>query len=172
VAIHFTDEMNTLINNALADGAPCLVATASKRGEPGLGLRGSVMAFDGNHLAWWERSKRDGLEHVLENPRVLVMYRNTKPEVRKTWKIYGTARVHESGPVREQVLARTVEPELRQDPERKGFAVVVEVDMITQGNNLLQIKDGLAIPAWVIPTPPPPPPAPAQAPATPAAPAR
>lgn len=167
MAIHFTDEMRTLINNALADQVPCLVATASRSGEPGLGFRGSVMAFDNNHLAWWERSKRDGLQHIQENPRVLVMYRNTKPEVRKTWKIYGSTKVYESGPIREQVMARTVEPELRADPERKGVAVLMEVDMITQGNNLLQIKEGLRIPDWVIPTPPPPPPAPASPAATP-----
>ena len=170
MAIKFTDEMKELVNKALADQAPCFVTTASAKGEPGIGLRGSVMVFDDNHIAWWERAKRDGLQHIQENPRIVVMYRNTKFEVRKTWKIYASAKVYESGPIREQVMGRTVAAELGQDPERKGVAVVAEVDLITQGNNLLQAKDGFKLPDWVIPTPPPPP-APAAPPAQ-AAPAR
>jgi predicted pyridoxine 5'-phosphate oxidase superfamily flavin-nucleotide-binding protein len=132
--IQMTDEMKTLVNKALADRVPCMLSTASKSGEPSLGLRGSMMVYDDGHLAWWERAKRDGLHHIQENPRVVVMYRNPDPNVRRTWKFYGKARVVESGPQREEVMKRTPELELNQDPERKGVAVIVEVDLITLGN--------------------------------------
>jgi phage-related protein len=39
--------------------------------------------------------------------------------------------MHESGPVRDQVMARTVKEELDKDPERKGAAVVIRLDKIT-----------------------------------------
>ena len=34
------------------------------------------MAFDDSHLAYWERSRRTILEHIEENPKVVVMYRD------------------------------------------------------------------------------------------------
>ncbi len=43
------------IDGALANGTPCVVATASARGEPNISLRGSMMVFDADHLAYWDR---------------------------------------------------------------------------------------------------------------------
>jgi len=57
--IDLTDEMKTALDSALADKVPCILATASADGLPGIGYRGSVMAFDGQSLAYWERAKRD-----------------------------------------------------------------------------------------------------------------
>jgi hypothetical protein len=39
--------------------------------------------------------------------------------------------VHENGPVRDAVMARTVKDELDKDPERKGAAVVIRVDKVS-----------------------------------------
>ena len=68
--IEFTDEMHEAIDNALANGTPCIVGTASAGGDPNLGFKGSVMALDGSRLAYWERSMRTILEHIEENPKV------------------------------------------------------------------------------------------------------
>ena len=37
----------------------------------------------------------------------------------------------EEGPVRDQVMARVIKPELDKDPDRKGVAVVINVDKVT-----------------------------------------
>ena len=37
-----------------------------------------MMAFDHGTLAYWERAQRRTLEHIEENPQVVVMYRNPK----------------------------------------------------------------------------------------------
>ena len=66
--IDLTDEMKTALNSALADKVPCLLATASALGMPGIGYRGSVMAYDGQSLAYWERSKRGGLSNIQSSP--------------------------------------------------------------------------------------------------------
>jgi hypothetical protein len=47
VMIHLTAEMSDLINNALANGTPCILATASSSGQPTMSYRGSFMVFDG-----------------------------------------------------------------------------------------------------------------------------
>ena len=127
--IQFTDEMREAIDNALANGTPCIVATASSAGEPNLGFKGSVMALDDSRLAYWERSRRTILEHIEENPRAVVMYRD--PATRLAWRFYGDVTVHRDGSVRDEVMARVVQPELDRDPEREGFAVVIDVERIT-----------------------------------------
>ena len=95
------------IDGALANGTACLVATASARGEPNVSLRGSMMVFDDQHLAYWDRTRARQLEHVSQNPNVVVFYRDSARRV--AYRIYGQATVHRDGAVREQVMARTVE---------------------------------------------------------------
>lgn len=127
--IQFTDEMRAAIDNALANGTPCVVATASSGGEPNVGYKGSVMALDSSRLAYWERSRRTILEHIEENPKVVVMYRD--PATRLAWRFYGDATVHREGAVRDDVMSKVVQPELDRDPEREGFAIVIDVERIT-----------------------------------------
>jgi len=62
--INITEEMQKLVDNALKDGFPCILATSSSTGEPGVGYRGSMMIYDDETLAYWERTKRAGLEHI------------------------------------------------------------------------------------------------------------
>lgn len=51
---------------------------------------------------------------------------------RASWRFHGVASVHESGSVWDEVMGRTVERELERDPERKGAAVLVRVERITE----------------------------------------
>ena len=84
--IKITDEMRQLVDKALEDGFPCILATASPDGGPSLGYRGSMMVWNDDSLAYWERSKRSGLKNMLASPAVAVLYRNRT--VRKSWKFY------------------------------------------------------------------------------------
>jgi uncharacterized protein len=127
--ISISDQMKDLIDNALANGSPCILATVSADGEPDIGYKGSMMVFDNDSLAYWERTKRVHMKNVKENPRVVVLFRDAKTKA--AWRFHGTATLHESGSVRDQVMARTVKDELDKDPERKGAAVVIRLDKIT-----------------------------------------
>lgn len=138
--INIDDEMRGLINNGLADDFPCMVGTASRDGEPQISVKGSVLVYDQESLAYWERSKRSALENVGENPNVVIFYRNT--EKRLNWRFYGTATIHEAGAVREDVMSRTVQAELDRDPDRQGVAVVVRLNKIAElSGNVLQTRD-------------------------------
>ena len=127
--ISISDQMKELIDNALANGSPCILATVSADGEPDIGYKGSMMVFDNESLAYWERTKRVHMKNVKENPRVIVLFRDAKTKA--AWRFHGTATMHESGPIRDQGMARTVKDELDKDPERKGAAVVIRLDKIT-----------------------------------------
>ena len=127
--IKLIDEMRELIDNALANGCPCILATASPDGEPDIGFKGSMMVFDDESLAYWERTRRQHLKNVTVNPKVIVLFRDAKTKV--GWRFHGVATVHDNDPVRDQVMARTVPAELEKDPERKGSAVVIRIEKVT-----------------------------------------
>jgi len=139
--IKLTDQMREEIDPALARGCPCLVATTSQEGVPNVGFKGSVMVFDDESLAYWERTLQGTGANVEENPNVMVLFRN--PTTRAAWRFVGQATVHKGGGVREQVMARTVPAELERDPERKGYAVVIKVDKVLplSGQKPMQSRD-------------------------------
>jgi hypothetical protein len=126
--IQLTEEMKELIDNALANGTPCILATASGTGEPGVSYRGSMMAFGDESLAYWDRTKRAGLEHVEANSNVVVMLRH--PGLGKAWKFHGEAKIYRDGPIREQIMSHVVEAELKRDSNREGFGVVIHLNRI------------------------------------------
>ncbi len=127
--ITLTDQMREMVDHALDNGCPCIIATASAKGEPDIGYKGSTMVFDGESLAYWERTRRQHQKNLLENPHVVVLFRD--PKTRTNWRFHGTAAVHEKGAIRDQVMARTVKAELEKDAERKGSAVIIRVDKVT-----------------------------------------
>jgi len=127
--IKISDEMREHINNALANGLPCLVATTSQDGWPHISPKGSVMVYDDTHLAYWERTKRATLDNIKHNPKVTVYYRD--PATRQNYRFYGVATVHGDDPVRKAVGDRVVPLERQRDPDWKGLAVLIEVTKIT-----------------------------------------
>ncbi|MPZ75398.1 MAG: hypothetical protein GEU77_02640 [Deltaproteobacteria bacterium] len=127
--IKLIDQMRELVDQALANGNPCILATASADGEPDIGYKGSMMVFDDESLAYWERTRRQHLKNIVANPKVVVLFRDTKVGV--NWRFHGVATVHDDGPLRDQVMARTVAAELDKDRERKGSAVIIKLDKVT-----------------------------------------
>ena len=116
------------------------MGTASKDGEPQISPMGSVMAFDRDMLAYWERAKRSALDNVAENPQVVVYYAHTADRVR--WRFHDKAIVHGDGPIRQEVMDRCVQAELDRDPDRLGVAVLIKIDRITElSGEVLQRRD-------------------------------
>ena len=138
--INVTGEMQELIDTAHADGLTCLVGTASADGQPQISPKGSVLVFDPETLAYWERARRSALENVADNPQVVIYYRNSARHL--TWRFHGVAEVYDDGPIWEEVMSRTVQDELDRDPERQGAAVLVRLERRTElSGNVLQQKD-------------------------------
>lgn len=138
--IYITDETRQLIDRAYTDGVPCILGTASSDGRPQISMKGSVLVFDRETLAYWERAKRSALDNVAENSNVVIFYRN--PEKRINWRFHGTATIYESGAIWDNVMRRTIPAELDRDPDRQGVAVLVRLDQVTElSGNLLQQRE-------------------------------
>lgn len=129
------EQWHAPVNESLADGAACLVGTVSADGQPQISPKGSVLVFGPSTLAFWERSNRTAIGNIRSNDRVVVYFRNPARAEElpqgAALRFYGTARVVESGPERDAVMAKVVQKELDADPGRKGSAVIIEVDRIT-----------------------------------------
>ncbi len=133
--IALTEEMRDAFATAITDGAPALVATASASGVPDMAYKGSVMVWDADHVAFWERAHGMTLASMKENPNVCVLYRN--PATRRAWKMWGVAELLADGALREQIMAKTVQIELDRDPERTGIAVLIRIDKVTQAGQVI-----------------------------------
>ncbi len=122
-------EYAALVDSALADGVPCVLATADRNGGPNLACKGSMMVFAAEHLAYWERSGGRHLADVRLHPHGAVQYFN-HPK-RLYLRCHREAELHESDAVREEIMRRVVEAEMARDPERKGVGVLVRVHTVS-----------------------------------------
>jgi hypothetical protein len=120
--------------NTAFPATPCLVGTVLPNGFAQITPRGSVLVFDDEHLAIWERGKGSTNAELKDGTKLTVFFR--KPALREAGvlpaggvaRFYGTAKLHKSGPIRDQVWAKVVQPEKDRDPEQKGFAVLIKIE--------------------------------------------
>jgi hypothetical protein len=123
------------INNGLADGTPCLVGTVSAENTPEISPKGSVVVYDAQNIAYWERAYRGAASNIQANSNVVIYYRNADraeslPQG-AALRFYGTASVVEDDAVRNAIYDMMCEREQNSDAERKGQAVMVKIDRVT-----------------------------------------
>jgi uncharacterized protein len=112
----------------------CLVGTVLPNGFAQVSPRGSTMVYDDEHLALWERGKGSTNATLKDGTKVTVFLR--KPQLREAGllpkggiaRFYGTAAIHKSGAVYEEIWRRLVQPEKERDPDKKGFGVLIKVE--------------------------------------------
>jgi uncharacterized protein len=131
----FSDKIATLINNAWADGYVCMLATSGTDG-PNISPKGSMLVFDDQHLAYWERSKKKALENLGNDRRVAVMYSNFKAQRDGVLpsgflRIWGTAELHESGPIHDAIFAKLTKREQEHVGADTGIGVLVKISRAT-----------------------------------------
>jgi hypothetical protein len=125
--------LHTHIDTAFPNDV-CLVGTVLPNGYAQVTPRGSTQVFDDGHFSLWERGRGSTADNLADGTKITVYFR--KPQLRADGilpkggiaRFYGTARLFKSGPVYEQVWTRLIQPEKDRDPDKKGFAVLIEVE--------------------------------------------
>ena len=123
------DHINTAFPNDV-----CLVATVLPNGFAQVTPRGSTLVFDDTHFSLWERGRGSTADNLADGTKVTIYFR--KAQLRADGilpkggiaRFYGTAQVHKSGPTYEAVWTRLIQPEKDRDPDKKGFAVLIQVE--------------------------------------------
>jgi len=96
-------------------------------------VKGSMLVFDDEHLAYWERSKKGALENLGHDKRVCVMYANFKAQrdgVLESGflRFYGKAELHESGPIHDAIFKMLTPREQTHVGADTGIGVLVKIE--------------------------------------------
>jgi uncharacterized pyridoxamine 5'-phosphate oxidase family protein len=124
-----------IVDNARIDherGLTTGVVATANDGQPDVALKGSLMVWDKDHLAWWERAKRETYDALANNPKVAVLVRNPTRD-KRTLRFYGEARVVDEPELTLRIWDRVLQVEKDMDKERQGVAVLVRVDRVRAG---------------------------------------
>ncbi len=111
-----------------------LVGSVLPNGFAQVTPRGSAQVFDDEHISLWERGRGSTNAAIQDGTKLTFYFR--KPQLRENGmlpnggvaRFYGTAAVHKSGPIYDQIWQRLIQPEKDRDPEKKGFAVLVKIE--------------------------------------------
>lgn len=114
----------------------CLVGSVLPNGFAQITPRGGTMVYDDEHIGLWERGKGSTSANLNDGTALTVYFR--KPQLREEGilpkggiaRFYGRAKVYKSGPVYEEVWRRLVHPEKDRDPQKAGYAVLVEIERV------------------------------------------
>lgn len=129
MALVLTAEIKDMVNNALANGNPMVLAVVSPENRPLLSFRGSTQVFSDSALGIWVRKGSGStLDALKANPNVAMIYRSaTTPML----KFEGRARIATGDAERHQIFTNSHEREQGYDPERTGTAIVIDLESVT-----------------------------------------
>ena len=127
--VNLTGEIAAAIDGAALRGHQLALAYVCDDGSPSVSFRGSTYVRSSTELAIWARKRDSGLAAAIsDRPRVsLVFFEMDGPGARYL-AIEGRARV--APDLDDEVYGAIIAPERQQDPERKGVAVLVDVDSV------------------------------------------
>jgi hypothetical protein len=128
VPIQLTQEIKDLVNNGLASGNPLVLAVVTPESRPRLSFRGSTQVYGDDALGFWLRNTTgETIDAIKHNPNVAMMYRSaTTPLL----QFQGRARITTDEAERARVFESAPEREQKSDPERKGLAVIIDLDKV------------------------------------------
>jgi hypothetical protein len=124
----FTPEIAALVTGALDAGNVLLLAAVDADRKPVLSFRGSTAVFSDTQLSFWARNATGGtIEAIKQNPHVAFMYRSQKVPL---LQFIGRARIADEPSERNRAFELAHEKERASDPQRKGHAIVVDLDEV------------------------------------------
>jgi hypothetical protein len=126
--LKLTPEISALITGALDTGNVLLLAAVDRDGKPILSFRGSTAVFSETQLSFWARNAAGGtLDAISQNPNVGLMYRSQSIPL---LQFAGRARIADDSKDRDRVFGLAHEKERATDPERKGRAVIIDLNEV------------------------------------------
>jgi hypothetical protein len=127
--LELTDDIKSLVNGAIANGTPMIIAYVDPDGQPSLSFRGSTQVYSDNQLAIWVRNSDGGLLNALEkNPRITLFYRDGPK--RTTIQFRGRGHLENTDENRAKVYGNAPESERNADPEQKGVPLIIDLDRV------------------------------------------
>ena len=125
--ISFSEEFKRRLVDGLTEGHVVVASYVDRKGEPHASFYGSVHAHSDNQIGLWARNPESELVQILDqSPVVAFVYADLS--TRTFYRFRGHARLVTDDATRDQVFEGMHPFEQGQDAERKGSAIVVDVD--------------------------------------------
>jgi len=138
--IELTDEMKEALDGALVNRTPVIMSYVDADGQPHISFRGTAQVYSSDQLAVWARNPEGGLQSAVGvSPKVSLLYRD--PETRLSWQFLGRARIEDDEAARNVIYDASPEFERKADPDRKGKALVIDVDKVVSRGEVLMERD-------------------------------
>jgi len=132
------------VNTALARGRMMSVAYVSPEGRPELSFRGSVQAYSDAQLAIWVRNPEGGILKAVTSghPHIVLLYGEINAQSKAFVTFRGRGHVDSSESARRKVYDDSPEIERNMDKERKGIALIIDLDSVDGffAGNVLQMR--------------------------------
>jgi hypothetical protein len=130
MSLDLTGDIASALDGAVLDGKTPVIAYVKADGSPSQSFRGSTQVIGPQQLAFWSRTADSGLPaEVAERPAVSLLYYSGGERPGPAYlSIKGRAKADPS--LNDTVWDGMVQAERDYDPERKGVAVVVDVDQV------------------------------------------
>jgi hypothetical protein len=127
--VNLTGDIAAAVDGAALRGHPLALAYVREDGSPAVSFRGSTYVRSPTELGIWARKRDSGLAAAIaEHPRVSFVFFELDGPGPRYLSIEGRARVVSE--LDDEVYGAIIEGERQQDPERKGTAVIVDVDNV------------------------------------------
>lgn len=129
--LKLSEQMKYAVDTAFGTGRAIAISYVDETGAPHLSYRGSTQAYSDTQLAIWVRNPEGRiLDATKRNPAVALIYGNFDPNDRGFMIFRGRARIDGGDDARTRIYERAHEFERGQDPERKGIALVIDLDAV------------------------------------------
>lgn len=127
--LDLTGDIQTAVDGAMLNGPAIVIAYVKEDGTPSLSYRGSTQVFSKDQVAVWARNPTEGLPaNVAERPKVSLLYFNRNTPGPFFLNIAGRARVAPED--NDTVYDNMLQGERDRDPDKKGVAIVIDVDSV------------------------------------------
>ncbi|MEN3279182.1 MAG: hypothetical protein V7607_322 [Solirubrobacteraceae bacterium] len=125
----FTGDIAAAVDGAAARGHALVLGYIDDDGYPAVSFRGTTQVRGPQQLALWARKPDDGLARAIaDRPQVSLLFYEPESAGLRYLTFRGRARVEPSA--NDEVYDNSIDGEKAHDPDRKGVAVVIDVDSV------------------------------------------
>ena len=141
--LEINEHVAQAVNGAYGAGRPIVLSYVNPAGYPSLSTRGSTHVHGPQQLAIWGRNPEGGLQKAIAsgNDKVGLIAFNMDPFT----LLFFTGRARLDASQNDAVWEKIPDGEKGQDPERKGGAIIIELDSIKglggDGNFFMMARD-------------------------------
>jgi len=128
--LELNGEIAGAIDTAASRGRLLALGYVDEDGDASVSFRGSTHVHGGQQLAIWVRKADEGFaKAIAAHPQVSLVYYSPGGGPGPRYLSF-KGRAHVDSSANDEVYSAIIEGERQQDPDRKGVAVIIDVDSV------------------------------------------